>query len=564
MFFKRTFVVAMVFVLVCAGYGAIFAEGIKMLAPDMAEKVIKNKMATIDNLVKQGRFEEALKNSENLENWVKTQRPEVISKHLEKIQTGQVEIQEKQGNYDAAAAKAEQAGKENKSAEIQKKAESSKQNVAAQKELFQKQMDFASKIHDKDMEIYNLVKKRDQALKELSGKKPEEISKAKLAELQSLMKKTASEIAAKEKERAALFGDWNSLMEKYKDVTLSSEMVEKLEDKIQNLEKIQENLKIAQQDINFRYEDLTANAKVGWTGFSDKLAETYKMQKDMLDLQKKMKELAGKGKLSGEDMKAFMALKSQYVQLKSQVDEKMNDLQKTFEDAKGFDDLNPEAAGRLKGLFQDVKKSRDFLAENEKKLDSMARKIDYHYGDVNGDGVVDQEDLAILQKIPQVGFKKALETAKGGKIDLLAADVDGDGRVTLNDRKLMEDKIRGIRKTFPVDPKNIPGDMNGNGVIDKADAKRLESAMKNPDTTMSSFKNVADMNGDGKVNDADKALFMKAQKAQEAKEADEDQKLTQDTTIAKDAGDQEKELQEKRQAPSSGNPFAKGKKNKTK
>jgi hypothetical protein len=60
--------------------------------------------------------------------------------------------------------------------------------------------------------------------------------------------------------------------------------------------------------------------------------------------------------------------------------------------------------------------------------------------------------------------------------------------------------VLGDRKTFPVDPENLPGDMDGNGKIDHEDVYQVAKYITDPKSFPECYKKIADVNGDGKVD----------------------------------------------------------------
>ncbi|MCI8670196.1 MAG: hypothetical protein HFI34_11880 [Lachnospiraceae bacterium] len=65
------------------------------------------------------------------------------------------------------------------------------------------------------------------------------------------------------------------------------------------------------------------------------------------------------------------------------------------------------------------------------------------YGDINNDGIINQTDVDILQQY----MVKLIEF---DKYQLIAADVDGDGRVSLNDVITLKRLVDGYIDELPV------------------------------------------------------------------------------------------------------------------
>ncbi len=65
------------------------------------------------------------------------------------------------------------------------------------------------------------------------------------------------------------------------------------------------------------------------------------------------------------------------------------------------------------------------------------------YGDVNGDGIINNADVTLLQQY-LAGFQKLDE------YQLIAADVDGDKDVNIKDTTMISFLINGYIDSFPV------------------------------------------------------------------------------------------------------------------
>lgn len=118
-----------------------------------------------------------------------------------------------------------------------------------------------------------------------------------------------------------------------------------------------------------------------------------------------------------------------------------------------------------------------------------ATLINDAYGDVNGDGVIDETDLAIVNSWINDGYHFTLATAAGQQqiIDgyatldmVLRADLNGDGKIDASDASLLSSFIDKTIATFPVgtnfsrmeikveellDPLNNPADMKGDNPL---------------------------------------------------------------------------------------------------
>ena len=103
------------------------------------------------------------------------------------------------------------------------------------------------------------------------------------------------------------------------------------------------------------------------------------------------------------------------------------------------------------------------------------------FGDVNGDGVVDVDDLNVVINIM---VKKAA--------DIPEADVNGDGVTDIDDLNII---INIIVKKYNPDPLLV-GDVNGDGVVDIDDLNIIINIMLKKAANIPA----ADLNGDGVVD----------------------------------------------------------------
>ena len=121
------------------------------------------------------------------------------------------------------------------------------------------------------------------------------------------------------------------------------------------------------------------------------------------------------------------------------------------------------------------------------------------YGDVNGDGAVDQADADELYKYVFNGEKIPEEVEA-------AADVDGNGKVDADDYNALLEKAE-LPSDYVPEPEKVAGDMNVDGELTKEDADALYHFLNG---TGEKDENAdADVNGDGKVNNDDYAELLK-------------------------------------------------------
>ncbi|MGD9161262.1 MAG: dockerin type I domain-containing protein [Desulfobacteraceae bacterium] len=114
-------------------------------------------------------------------------------------------------------------------------------------------------------------------------------------------------------------------------------------------------------------------------------------------------------------------------------------------------------------------------------------------GDINGDGVVDQDDYDV--------FMDALGSSEGDPNYNPAADLDGDGDVDLYDYYL-------FKKNYGQGTPGVPGDMNGDGQVDQSDYVSFQDALGSHPGD-SNWNPAADLDKDGDVDLQDYYLFKK-------------------------------------------------------
>ena len=113
-------------------------------------------------------------------------------------------------------------------------------------------------------------------------------------------------------------------------------------------------------------------------------------------------------------------------------------------------------------------------------------------GDINGDKVINSKDIFKLAEKPNNG------------------DINSDGEVDARDQAalmsaLMSEDISSL--VYITVPDGAKGDIDGNGLINMADSKRLAACIANKNIDSQVDINIADVNGDGKVNVRDSAFI---------------------------------------------------------
>ncbi len=119
-------------------------------------------------------------------------------------------------------------------------------------------------------------------------------------------------------------------------------------------------------------------------------------------------------------------------------------------------------------------------------------------GDTNGDGTVDVTDYQALVNKALADDHQQIETANYD--DIIRYDLDGDGYLDVIDASLMHLFINGFT-TIDV---YAVGDYDLNGVaFEEADLSAIKHAIEKPEKLSTAEKYACDINGDGKVSEAD-------------------------------------------------------------
>ena len=149
----------------------------------------------------------------------------------------------------------------------------------------------------------------------------------------------------------------------------------------------------------------------------------------------------------------------------------------------------------------------EYILENESKEDLL--------GDVNGDGIVDEKDVELVQKY-DAGTGSLTDDEKK------RADVNGDGIIDAGDAVKISNMI--------IDKNAIFGDVNGDGKVDKDDAELVQKYDAGTGSLTDDEKKRADVNGDGVIDAGDvlKILNMIIDKNAVFGDVNGDGKLTQE------------------------------------
>ncbi len=125
----------------------------------------------------------------------------------------------------------------------------------------------------------------------------------------------------------------------------------------------------------------------------------------------------------------------------------------------------------------------------------LAKNIKRAYGDADNNGKVTMYDAAYVEEYVKYGSHK-------GSINLIAADINGDGIVNMIDFFIFQDyEMKGDPDTLLI----RWGDVNSDGYVNISDYMKLSRVVaEDPSVRISSAeKRRADVNYDGKIDSAD-------------------------------------------------------------
>ncbi|MBF0545154.1 MAG: hypothetical protein HQM08_12000 [Candidatus Riflebacteria bacterium] len=237
--------------------------------------------------------------------------------------------------------------------------------------------------------------------------------------------------------------------------------------------------------------------KKTWPGLQEAVNQLTKIMDNLSKLQDDFIALASKSPLSDAEKVQLREMKQKIASLTSQMDKVLDSLVEAFMNSDVFDSLTPAQQNQLMNsivAFYDKKAAIDTKNDQIAQL-WIAIKPEKLIGDLNGDGVIDKNDLAVLHNLMgrfpikegEAGFHKGY-------------DFDGDGVITMTDYYLLAQAVNGTRKYFPVDPQCQKGDMNGDGAVDQKDLQSISNCVIRGINVKSAYGKVCDFNGDGKVS----------------------------------------------------------------
>ncbi len=384
-------------------------------------------------------------------------------------------------------------------------------NDMDQRDYYNKTLEFYNKRMTLKQEILSMAQEKEKLVKALLKQK--DVKKEELEKLRADLKAINEKIAAKREEVKKVHEQYQKDVEGYRKdgIVFNTNQSTLLQEKARKLQTVNDQIQQAQNNAQKGLLEIVEKYKVGWDGLEERLVKMQDVQNKIMDLHKKMLALLDKKPFGDAERKELEALKAELEKLMLEHDKLMTEIENAFMDAKVFNKLTIDQQKKYMEIFDAIRKTQTVIAETAKLIEKKMKEVLFVFGDLNGDGKVDKADLDKMWRDYLVTpiFKSWPPIWRPVPYNK-AADVDGDGRITWADYQLVKEVVNGTRKTFPVDPNNLPGDMDGDGALDSDDINMLARVMLNPGNYVrTAFLKIADLNGDGKVNYEDLVALVK-------------------------------------------------------
>jgi len=384
-------------------------------------------------------------------------------------------------------------------------------NDMDQRDYYNKTLEFYNKRLTLKQEILTLAQEKEKLVKDMLQKK--DVKKADLEKMQADIKAINEKIAAKREEVKKVHEQYQKDVDGYRKdgLVFNSNQSTLLQEKARKIQNVNDKIQTTQNNVQKGLLEIVEKYKVSWEGLEERLVKMQDVQNKIMDLHKKILALLDKKPFGEAERKELEALKADLDKLMLEHEKLMTEIENAFMDTKTFNKLTIDQQKKYMDIFDAIRKTQTVIAETAKLIEKKMKEVLFVYGDLTGDGKVDKADLEKMWREYLVTpiFKSWPPIWRPVPYNK-AADVDGDGRITWADYQLMKEVVGGARKTFPVDPNNLPGDMDGDGALDSDDINRLARVMLNPgDYVRTAFIKIADLNGDGKVNFEDLIALVK-------------------------------------------------------
>jgi hypothetical protein len=485
-------------------------------------------LARIKVLEKEGKFAQAENQATMFVSWTKNyerRHPKVTPLIKEGYNT-QANAEAKQGKYNEAAntIRAQYAWKAD-SALIEKVMKFEK-NDLDQRTYYNKTVEFHQKVYENRRKINGLLQEKYDLTKALLKQKT--VSKEDLEKLQAKLKELSKQVAD-------LRATNKDLQEKYVKETEAFKkdgivFTAAQNNKVTTLAKKAADQATANGKLetagNKLLVEVSEKYQMSWDGLEEKLAKMKDIQDKAMGIQKDLLALLDTKPMTDDVKKKVNDLKAQLDKLMGDHNQVLADIEKAFMDTKVFNKLTIDQQRKYLEIFQVIREANNVITKTNAIIDKKIEEMNRKFGDLNGDGKIDQADLAALVKL-LISPRPMIHPWNPNP----AADLDGDGNLSWADYNLLREAVHGDRKFFPVDPAAPKGDMNGNGSFDSDDLMLIIRIMNNPKAFAASLVKLADLNGDGKVDYADITDLIKKIQEQD-KPIVADPPTTQDATQA--------------------------------
>jgi len=380
------------------------------------------------------------------------------------------------------------------------------QKDLAQREFFNKTLEFQNKRIEIQRSILNLARVKEKLIQNFL--KMKDVTKEQLETLQGQLKRLTGKITALRTELNDFFAAFSKDTEKFRkdEIIFNHRQAFAINQKARVAGRLIDAINGAESRVAKGLTEITEKFKFSWPGLEDMLGKMKDLQVKIMDIQKQMLAIMDKKPLTDADKAKLMELKAQLDKLVTDHDKLLRDIETAFMDTKTFSKLSSDQQVKFMEMFKVIRDANNVIDLTNAKIDAFLKEMNVKFGDLNGDGKVDRLDMAtMIRKFllapPWFRFKRLYDKA---------ADLDGDGQITWADYNLLKEAVIGDRKTFPVDPANLTGDMDGNGKLDNEDVYDIAKFLSDPKSFPKVFVKIADMNGDGKVDILDiSALIQK-------------------------------------------------------
>ncbi|MBI3038210.1 hypothetical protein HYY75_04035 [bacterium] len=501
---KRCFVSAVLFIFVFMFFGSAAHA---FLGPIVGSQA-KVWAATIEKLERERKFSEVVSQTTKFIDWLhKVEKLDpAIKDFLPRMFDTKANAQSMQGFYNSAANTIREKNiSKPDSSNIEKVMNYEKKDLS-QREFFNMANAFHNERIAAKKVILSLVREKEKIVKDFLKQK--DVTKEGLEKLQKTIKEIEGRVQAKEKQLSEVVSKYYKDTEKFHKDQIVFTFLQNMG--LNSLSKVASDMGKqiweGQKEVREGLLKVSEKYQHSWNGLEEKLGKMKEVHGQVKDLQKKILALMEKKPLTDAAKKELMALKERLDKLHDEHANLMAGIEKAFMDAATFNKLTPDEQKKYMDIFTSLREGQKDIDSNNKKIMAFVKEMSFKFGDLNGDGKLDKVDLKMLEDFlkPRPWPFSVIRMPYNR-----AADLDGDGHLDWADLGLLRDAVFGDRKVFPVEKDNKPGDLNGNGRLDENDISFLAKIMTNPKGYAASFRRLADLNRDGKIDASDMVELVK-------------------------------------------------------